>query len=136
MAYDMLQYLNALTIAANQVIADTGATLIFVMEGADVANKRVATSPLTINFLKGKKIQSTHACDINILGLPTVLVGHIVLSLTIASLIGIWPLCKARCTVTFANGKYGVILNGKVILTGFKDPLTDLWTLPIPHRRM
>jgi hypothetical protein len=56
----MQQYLNALTIAANQAIADTGAMLIFIMEGADVANKCVATSPLTINLPDGKKIQSTH----------------------------------------------------------------------------
>ncbi len=115
----MPQYLNALTIAANQAIADTGSTSIFIMEGADVANKRVATSPLAINFLDGKKIQSTHVCDIHIPGLPTVLVCHIVPSLTIASLIGIWPLYKARCTDTFDNEKCNVIFNGKVILLGF-----------------
>jgi hypothetical protein len=33
------QYLNALTIAASEAIADTGATSIFVMEGAAVKNK-------------------------------------------------------------------------------------------------
>jgi hypothetical protein len=35
----MPQYLNALTIATNHTIADTGAISIFIMEGADVANK-------------------------------------------------------------------------------------------------
>ncbi len=34
----MPQYLNALTIAASQAIADTGATFIFVMEGVNVEN--------------------------------------------------------------------------------------------------
>jgi hypothetical protein len=38
----MPQYLNALTIAANQVIADTGATSIFIMEGVNVDNKCIA----------------------------------------------------------------------------------------------
>ena len=111
----MPQYLNALTIAAHQAIADTGAMSIFIMEGADVANKRNATSPLTINLPDENKIQFTHLCDIHIPGLPTVLVGHIVPSLTIASLIGIRPLCKTGCTVTFDNEKCKVIFNGKVI---------------------
>jgi hypothetical protein len=132
----MPHYLNTLTIAENQVIADPGATSIFIMEGADMANKRVTTSPLTINFPNGKKIRSIHVHDIHIPGLPTVLVGHIVLSLTIASLIGIWPLCKAGCTVAFDNEKCNVIFNGEVILTELKDPSRDLWTLPIPHSRM
>ena len=97
------QYLNVLTLAANQAIADTGATLIFIMEGSPVDNKHVARTPLTINLPDGKKIYSTHMCDSNIPDLPTVLMGHIVPSLTIASLIGIRPLCKAGCTVTFDN---------------------------------
>jgi hypothetical protein len=132
----MPQYLNAITIAGNQAIADTGTTLIFIMEGADMANKCLATAPLTINLPDGKKIQSTHVCDVNILGLPTALVGHIVPLLTIASLIGVRSLCKAGCTVTFDNEKCEVFYKGKVILTGLKDPSTDLWTLPIPSGRM
>jgi hypothetical protein len=60
----MPQYLNTLTIATNQAIDDTGATSIFIMEGADVDNKRPATAPLTINFPDGKQVQSTHVCDI------------------------------------------------------------------------
>jgi hypothetical protein len=62
-----------------------------------------------------------------------ILTGHIVPSLTIASLIGIQPICKAECKVILDNKKCDVIFNGKVILTGFKDPSTDLWMLPIPH---
>jgi hypothetical protein len=72
-------------------------------------------------------------CDINIPGLPTALTGHIVPSLTIASLIGIRPLCKTGCKVAFDNTKCNVIFKGNVILRGFKDPSTDLWTLPIPN---
>ena len=33
------QYLNAMTIATSEAIADTGATSIFIMDGADVKNK-------------------------------------------------------------------------------------------------
>ncbi len=98
----MPQYLNAIMIATNQAIADTGTTSIFIMVGADVDNKRLVVKPLTINLPDGKQI-STHVCDIQILGLPMVLTGHIVPSLSIASLIGIRPLCKAGCKVIFDN---------------------------------
>ncbi len=101
------------------------------MEGADVDNKRPATVPLTINLPDGKRVQSTHVCDIWIPGLLTVLTGHIVPSLCIASLIGIRPLCKAGCKVIFDNKKCDVVFDGVVILRGFKNPSTDLWTLPI-----
>ena len=79
---------------------------------------------------------STHVCDITIPGLPTILIGHIVPKLTIASLIGIRELCNAGCTVIFSKKYCDVIYNGDVILRGHKDPSTDLWTLPLapkPH---
>jgi hypothetical protein len=93
--------LHAITIPASHAIADTGATSIFVMEGVDVENKRVAIKPLTINLPDGRKVKSTHVCDINIPGLPSMLRGHVVPHLAVPSLIGIRPLCNAGCTVTF-----------------------------------
>ena len=59
------------------------------------------------------------------------LVGHIVPELSIASLFGIRVLTAAGCTVKFDIEKCVVKYNGKNILTGMKDPTTDLWTLPI-----
>ncbi len=70
-------------------------------------------------------------CDIVIPGLPTTLMGHIIPELSIASLFGIRVLTEARCTVKFGNKKCVVKYNGKTILVGMKDPMTDLWTLPI-----
>ena len=55
----MPQYLNALTIAANKAIADTSATAIFIMDNAEVDNKRVATKPFKINLPNGTMIWST-----------------------------------------------------------------------------
>jgi hypothetical protein len=132
----MPQYLNAITNATNQAIADTGTTSIFIMEGAEVDNKRIAKNPLTINLPDGKQVVSTHICDINIPGLPTMLTGHIVPSLKVALQIGIRPLCKAGCKVVFDNEKCEVIFNNKVILTGLKDPSMDLWTLLLLNGRM
>jgi hypothetical protein len=127
----MPQYLNALTIAASQAIADTGATSIFFMEGVDVKNKRPATKPLTINLPDGRQVKSTHICDIDIPGLPTMLTGHIVPNSAIASLFGIRVLCKAGCKEVFDDNKCNVYFKDKLILRGYKDPSTDLWTLPI-----
>ncbi len=55
--------LNAITIDASHAIADTGATSIFIMDGVDVDNKRVATKPLTINLPDGRQVKSTHVCN-------------------------------------------------------------------------
>ncbi len=74
----MPQYLNALTIAANEAIEDTSATTIFIMDDGEVDNKRVATKPLKIKLPNGTTIWSTHVCDIIIPGLPIKLTGHIV----------------------------------------------------------
>jgi hypothetical protein len=76
-------------------------------------------------------MKSTHICDINIPGLPYVLTGHIVPYLTVASLMGVRPLCNAGCTVMFDCNKCDVNYKENVILQGYKDESTDLWTLPI-----
>ena len=56
------EYLNAITFDTTHAIANTGATSIFIMEGVDIINKRVASNPLTINYLTaGKSSQHTFA---------------------------------------------------------------------------
>ena len=50
--------LNAITIDTQQAIADTGATSIFIMDGVDVDNKRVASNPITINLPDGRQVKS------------------------------------------------------------------------------
>jgi hypothetical protein len=51
-------------IETTYAIADTGATLTFIMEGVSVHKKRVAVHPLTINLPGGAKVRSTHECDV------------------------------------------------------------------------
>ncbi len=120
-----------MTIASNEAIADSGATQIFVMDGTPVHNKHKTTCPLKIALADGRRVMSTHMCDIIIPGLRTTLVGHIVPELSVASLFGIRVLTEAGCTVKFDIKKCVVKYNGKVILIGMQDPTTDLWTLPI-----
>ncbi len=98
------------------------------MDRVDVDNKCIATRPLTVNFPNGTKVMSTHVW---VPGLPNVLTGHIIPSLITVSMIGIHPLCKAGCKVVFDNDKCKVMYNDNTILTGYKDPSTDLCTLPI-----
>jgi hypothetical protein len=114
-------------------IADTGATSIFVMEGTPMENIKPTMSPITINLPDGKRVRSTHTCKITIPGLPTVLTGHIVPGIKMALLFGIRVLCKAGCTVTFDDDSCMVRYDNKIILQGYTDPKTDLWTLPIDH---
>jgi hypothetical protein len=130
------QYLNAITITTNLAVADTGAMSIFVMDRIDVDNKQLATKPLTVNLPDGREIRSTHVCDKNIPWLPITLLGHIIPDLKVALLIGICPLCKVGCKVIFDNEKCDVVYEGRVILRGYKDPTTDLWTLPITKEGM
>ncbi len=118
-------------IPETHAVADTGATSVFVMTGTPMSNICPTTHPLTIDLPDGKVVKSTHVCDMVIPGLPTELVGHIVSDLQIASLLGIRILCKARCIVVFLDMVCYVKYKGKIILTGIKDPSTDLWTLPI-----
>ncbi len=48
-----------------------------------------------------------------------------------ASLLGIRVLFKAGCEVIFDDEKFRVNFKGATILTGYKDPTSNLWTLPI-----
>ena len=121
----------AVTMPSHDAITDSGATQIFIMEGTPVKNKRVTTCPLKVALADGHKVVSTHMCDVDIPGLPFPLVGHIIPDLSIASLFGIRVLTDVGCTVTFDIDKCVVNFNGREIMRGYKDPTTDLWTLPI-----
>jgi hypothetical protein len=112
-------------------IADSDATQIFVMEGANIINKGLTTYPLKVTLANGQQVMSTHMCDIHIDGLPSVLMGHIIPDLSIASLFGVQVLTEVGCNVTFDKHQCTVRYNGKIILSGDKDPSTDLWTLPL-----
>ncbi len=108
-----------------------GATSIFIMEGVDVVNRCWAKKHLLFNMPNERQIQWTHVCNITITGLPTILTGHMVPHLSMASLLDIWPLCKAGCKALFDDDYCKMIFNGSVILRGYKDPSTDLGALPI-----
>jgi hypothetical protein len=113
---------NAMMINPTHAVVDTGATSLFVMEGTNCKNKRIAINPITISLPDGKKVTSTHICNGTIPGLPFTLIGDIVPKMMMASLLGIRVLCKAGCQVSFDDKKCKVIYKGKVILTGIQGP--------------
>jgi hypothetical protein len=117
-------------------IADSDATQIFVIEGISTINKRRLTQPLKVALANGRQVMSTQMCDIYIEGLPTIPMGHILPDLSIASLFGIRALIDAGCNVTFDREWCTVRYNGNTILSGGKDPATDLWTLPLGSNGM
>jgi hypothetical protein len=97
---------------------DTGATSIFITKGTLVKNLRLADHPITIILPNGSKVVLTHICDITIPGLPTILMGHIVPGITMASVIGIRILCKVGCKVTFNDKKCEEVYKNTIILRG------------------
>jgi hypothetical protein len=118
-------------IPPTHAVADTRATSVFVMKGTPMKNIWPATNPLTISLPDGKVVKSTHKFNFELPGLPTILEGHIIPDLTVASLVGICILCKEGCIIIFTKTACYVMYRGNVILTGYKDSSTDLWVLPI-----
>jgi hypothetical protein len=113
--WQRLECANAITITETHAIADTGVTSIFIMKGTPAKNLHW-DYPITITLPDGSKIVSTHICDITIPGLPTILMGHIIPGITMASLIGIRILCKAGSKVTFNNKKCEDVYKDNIIL--------------------
>jgi hypothetical protein len=112
-------------------ITDSGATQIFFMEGTDVINLRRTTHPLKVTLANGRQVMSTHMCNIHIVGLPFVLMGHIIPDLSIALLFGIQVFTGVGCNVTHNKHKCTVRYHVKIFLSGDKDPSMDLWTLSL-----
>ncbi len=94
-------------------------------------NERVMTNLLRITLPDRSMVRLTHLCDIVLLGLPQVLIGHIIPTLSVVSLMGIRALCNARCTVVFDKTKCYIICAGHCILHVCKDPASNLWALTL-----
>ena len=119
-----------LTIPKTHAFINLGASSMFVMDRVPVTNIKLALNPLKVRAAQGAKIETTHTCDVNIEGLPT-LSGHILPELAQATLILVRVLCNAECRVIFDDQECRIHFKGKVVQVGYKDPSTDLWTMSI-----
>ena len=52
--------------ATATALSDSGATSHFLVEGAQVTNKRITVQPITITLPDGNTLQSTHTCNVDI----------------------------------------------------------------------
>jgi hypothetical protein len=84
------QHPGAMLIKLTHAVANTGATSAFIMDSIPTKNKRLAVHSIQINLPDGRRVTSSHIQDITIPGLPITLTGHIILDMTMASLLGIW----------------------------------------------
>ena len=121
---------TSINIPAGFAIADTGCSSILVMQHVEGKNKRPTKRPLTINYPDGGQVQTTHDLEID-LGLDSDVPAHTLPSLAHSSLVGIRVLCKMGCQVVFDDVECRVYYKNRLILVGTKDPITDLWLLPL-----
>ena len=83
-------------------IADAGATGHFLQPGAPAINIKRASNPISISQPDGKKIVSTHECEIDNPNLPKAeRKAHIVPGLAHTSLVSVKMLIDAGCFVTY-----------------------------------
>ena len=111
-------------------IADSGATGHFLQPGAPAINIKRANNPISTSQPDGKKLVSTHECEIDNPNLPKAArKAHIVPGLAHTSLVLVKMLIDAGCFVTY--GKNVIVYhNEKVVWKGPREKLTGLWVLP------
>ena len=75
---------------------------------------------------------STQICNLDIRWLPNAMTeAYIVPGLAHSSLISTLNFFNAGCKVMFDQNKCRVYYQGKRVITGGRDPMTELWRLPI-----
>jgi hypothetical protein len=77
------------------------------------------------------RIQATHTSQINIPNLPSkACEAHLFPNLAHA-LLSIGLLCDHGCTATFNKKHVKISYRNAIILTGYRDPDTNLWKVPL-----
>ena len=116
-------------------ISDSGATGHFLVAGAPAVNIVPAAKPINILLPNGKRIRSTHTCNLDIPWLPAHMTeAHIVPGLSHSSLVSTRKFCDAGCKVVFDQHECRVYKDGALVHVGDRDPGTNLWRLPINPR--
>ena len=95
------------------------------MEGAPVANLKIAEKPITITLPNGRTIQSTHTRNLDIPWLPdTMTEAHMIPGLAHSSLISTRKFCAAGCKVTFDQQECRVYHKSQLVFVGERDEET------------
>ena len=116
----------------NSALSDSGATSHFIVDGAHITNKRLATTPIIITLPDGATLQSTHTCNVDIPWLRhEATTAHIVPGLAHASLLSTAKFCDAGYTVSFDATACKIYDGPTLVLEGGRDTTTNLWRLPL-----
>ena len=119
----------------NWAMLDSGATSHYLMATAPVANKREATSPITIALPNGEKAKSSHICELDLPLLPKAArIAHVAPGLASHSLASVVKLCKAGCKVEFKDIGCEITYRGKTIICGSMCKKSGLWMIPISEK--
>ena len=116
-------------------IADSGASEHYITAKDSPACSNPTPSPLgpIVLAADGTKIKASHSVTIPLAPQlsPAASKGHILNGLTTGSLISIGPLCDDNCIAIFSKFKVSIVKDGRIIITGLRNPTNGLWTIPL-----
>jgi hypothetical protein len=113
-------------------IADTGCTWHFLHIDAPCDNISITKNGIYVNMPNNQRIQATHTGSGNLPGnLPAAACKAHLLQELHSSLLSIGQLCDHGCEATLTETQVIITRNNKVIITGYRDPQTNLWRIPI-----
>ena len=118
-------------------ILDSGSSHHFLTSSAPCSNRVPIPNDsyaIPVHLPDGSTLISSHTANVNLpLCLPPSAVhAHILPGLHPHSLLSIGQLCDSNCTTTFSADQVSVTYNNETILQGTRDPITNLWHLPLP----
>jgi len=123
-------HLAAYASAAIKAILDTGCTDHFLSIGTPVSNLTKNPFGILVGLPDKSTMRSTHTGDLQQLDLPQEARSDHLFPKMNAPLLSIPKLCDAGCKAKFKRHYVTVIdSTGAVVLTGGRDPATNLWTV-------
>ena len=133
---DQLHTTSKIIVPANTIIADTGATGHYLMVDGPYTNATPVSQGIDVLLPSGQKIRSSHTAEISLPGLPpTAIQCHIFPDLIARSLLSIGQLCDHGCEATFSATTVTILHDNIPIITGFRCPLTKLWTINLEQQQ-
>ena len=108
-------------------IFDSGTTGHYILCDTACFDKRPTNRPLVVTLPNGENIQSTHEATLPFPNLPKkALEAHVFPGLNGHALLSIGTFCDAGCTALFTATAVIISRDGKVVLTGQRQP-PGLW---------
>jgi hypothetical protein len=116
-------------------ILDSGFTSNFLSAAAPCSDKQAAHVPLNVSMPNSTTIQSSHTCNLLLMGLPLkARQAHILPGLVHNSLISVGHLCDSRCSVTFTHDQVTVSKDKKCLMHGSRDLKSCLWRVNLKQK--